>query len=210
MAGAVYTPSKFTLVDVSSAHGSDENAGCPSACVMMVSGVRVCDCVGVTPNRTGIILIDGVIPMLDVFRLNWAAQLYTATVTQDNWQIEFKFPENFMLRQVDLSLLFCPTRMIPNEGVLSISIYQSILFPTRLKALLLGNMSLSGYEQNCVDLIQISIPTNPASAYCQYLIQFSMDNVLGGIYIGEMVFSDDIISITSSKFSTVLLICNTS
>ena len=31
--GAVYTPGRFTLIKVSSAHGSDANADCPSACV---------------------------------------------------------------------------------------------------------------------------------------------------------------------------------
>ena len=55
---------------MSSAHGSDANAGCPSACVMIVSSVRVCDCVGVTTDRTGITLIEGVIPMLDVSQPN--------------------------------------------------------------------------------------------------------------------------------------------
>ena len=42
----MYVPSKFTLTDVSSVHGSDANAGCSLACVKMVSSVRVCDCVG--------------------------------------------------------------------------------------------------------------------------------------------------------------------
>ena len=87
---------------MSSAHGSDANAGCLSACVRMVSSVRVCDCVGVTTDRTGITLIDGVIPMLDVSRSNWAAQLYTATTIQSMLTIEFHFPVSFMLRRVDL------------------------------------------------------------------------------------------------------------
>ena len=38
---------------MSSAHGSDVNAGFPSACVMIVSSVRVCDCVGVTTDIAG-------------------------------------------------------------------------------------------------------------------------------------------------------------
>ena len=32
----------------------------------MVSSVRLCDCDGVTTDRTGITLIDGVIPVFDV------------------------------------------------------------------------------------------------------------------------------------------------
>ena len=200
MAGAVYTSSKFTLTDVSSAHGSDVNAGCPSACVRMVSSVRVCDCVGVTTDRTGIILIDGVIPMLDVSQPNWAAQLYTATSTQKNWEIEFQFSNRFNLRQVDLYLLFCPLQNIPNQGLISISIYQSILFPNGIKGLLLGNVSLSIEGSNCTELIKISIPAKSTSMYSVYLIDFFMENVLGGIYIGEIVFSDEVTLTFSSKF----------
>ena len=202
MAGAVYVPSKFTLTDVSSVHGSDINAGCPSACVRMLSRVRVCNCVGVTTNRTGITLIDGVIPMLDVSQINWAAQLYTATIIKSTWSIEFQFPDSFMLRQVDLFLLFCMVRNIHNQGFLSISVYQSILFPRAIKTQLLGNMSLSMERQNCAELIQISIPSNPTSVLHLYLIEFSMDNVLGGIYIGDIKFLDAIALITSSKCST--------
>ena len=93
---------------MSSAHGSDANAGCPSACVMVVSSVRVCDCVGVTTDITGITLIDGVIPMLDVSQPNWAVQLFITTTTHSTWSIEFYFSYSFMLRQVDLYLFFCP------------------------------------------------------------------------------------------------------
>ena len=49
-------PISFFFIYVFSAHGSDANAGCPSACVMVLSSVRVCDCVGVTSDRTGITL----------------------------------------------------------------------------------------------------------------------------------------------------------
>ena len=204
MAGAAYVPSKFTLTDVSSVHGSDANAGCPLACVTVVSGVKVCDCVGVTIDRTGITLIDGVIPMLDVSQLNWAAQLYTATTTQNSWWIDVLFPNSFVLRRVDLYLFICPTQNIPHQGVLSISIYQSLLFPRWTKGLLLGNVSLSMEGPNCAELIQISILTNPTSIfYNQHLIEFSMDNVLGGIYIGEIVFSDEVALTTSSKFPSI-------
>ena len=196
--GALHTPSKFTLIDVSSVHGSDANAGCPSACVRMVSNVRVCDCAGVTTDRTGITLIDGVVPMLDVTQPNWAAKLYTATVAKKNLLIDFKFPSSFMLRQVDLSLFFCPPQMIPNEGVISISVFQSLVFPQATKVSLFGNISLSVDGQNCVELINISISTNP-SMYDQYLIEFSKDTNLGGIYIGEVTFLDEVSSVSSKS-----------
>ena len=203
MVGAVYTPSKFTLTDVSSAHGSDANAGCPSACVRMLSSVRICDCVGVTTDRTGITLIDGVIPMLDVSQPNWAAQLYTATTTQNNWHIEFQFSEVFNLRQVDLYLFFCQSQMIPNQGLISLSLYQSILFPLGIKGLLLGNVSLSAEGQNCAELMRILIPAKSPLMYNKYLIELCSVNFFGGIYIGEIVFSDDIALITSSKFPSI-------
>ena len=196
--GAVHTPSKFTLTDVSLAHGSDANAGCPSNCLRMVSSVRVCDCVGVTTDRTGITLIDGVIPMLDVSQRNWAAQLYTATVIRNNLKIDFQFQESFVLKQVDLSLFFCPDQNIPNQGALSITVFQSILFPTTFKGLLFANITLPVEGQNCADLTQISISTNATSPYSQYLMEFSMENILEGIYIGEVSFSDEIAAINSS------------
>ena len=199
--GALYTPTKFTLTDVSSAHGSDANAGCLSACVEMLSRVKVCDCVGVTNDTTGITLIDGVIPsMLDILQTNWAAQLYTASTIYDNWKIDFLFEDNFLLRQVDLSLFFCPTQMIPNQGLLSIFVYQSILFPTANKGQFLGNISLSVDGQNCENLLNISILTNSELMYMQYFLEFTMENRLGGIYIGEVKFSDEVtLSSLSSK-----------
>ena len=162
---AVYTPSKFTLSDVYSIHGSDANAGCPSACVRMVSSIRVCDCDGVTTDRTGITLTDGVIPMLDVSQPNWAAQIYTATSNKNNWNIGFQFPVNFMLRQVDLYLFICPSQMTPNLGLISVRVYQNILFPGAHKGLLLGNVTLSVEIQNCENLTQIAILTIPSSVY---------------------------------------------
>ena len=204
--GALHTPSKFTLTRVSSAHESHANAGCPTTCVKMQSSVRVCDCVGVTTDRTGITLIDGVVPMFDDTQPNWAAKLYTATTTQDNLLIDFKFPSSFMLRQVDLSLFFCPPQMIPNEGVISISVFQSLLFPRANKGSLLGNISLSVNGQNCVELINKSIATNP-SMYNQYLIEFSMATNLGGIYIGELTFLDEVSpSSVSSKSGDIIYI----
>ena len=197
-AGAVYTPSKFTLSNVSSVHGSDANAGCPSACVRMVSSVRVCDCVGVTTDRTGITLINEDIPMLEVSQLNWAAQLYTATTNKINWNIEFQFPKHFMLRQVDLYLFFCPVQNTPNQGVLSVELYQSLLFPNRIKGMLFGNISLLE-GQNCAGLIQVAIPTTSTSTSKLYLLEFSMENVLGGIYIGEVVFRDERAAISSCR-----------
>ena len=199
--GAEYTPIKFTLTDVSSAHGSDANAGCPSACINSIT--KVCDCVGVTHDTTGITPIDGVIPMLDLTQTNWAVQLYTATTTRNNLKIEFQFPQNFMLRQLDLYLFFCPPRNIPNEGVLSINVYQSIFFPNAIEGLLLGNTTLSVEGQNCADIIQISILTNPSSSYLLYLITFSMGNVLGGIYIGEVIFFDQVTTSSVSGKSGV-------
>ena len=195
--GAVYTPSKFTLTGVYSAHGSHANASCPSACVRMVSGIRVCDCTAIATDTTGIALIDGIIPMFDVSQPNWAAQLYTATITKNNWVIDFQFPDSFMLRQVDLYLFFCPLRQIPHQDRLSIRVYQSVFFPTGFKGLFLGNNSLTMERQNCLNLTQISIPTIPISEFTQYVIEFAMEGVIGGIYIGECSFTGEITSVVS-------------
>ena len=194
---------------MSSAHGSDANAGCPSACVRMVSGVRVCDCVGVTTDRTGITLIDGVVPVLDVFQPNWATQLYTATTIQNNWGIEFMFPNHYILRQLEMYLFFCPDLNIPYQGLLSISIYQSILFPRGIKGLLLGNVSLSVEGQNYAERltrIYIQVPA-PISEHSLYLIEFLMENYLGGIYIGEVTFRDETTIISSKVVIAYSTIC---
>ena len=170
----------------------------------MVSSVRVCDCVGFTTDTTGITLTDGIIPsMIDDSELNWATQLYTATTNQDNWNIELKFPNSFMLRQVDLYLFFCPSQMIPNQGVLSIKVYQDVLFPHGFKGSLFGTITLNGERQSCADLTQISIPTNTSSVLSQYLIEFSMENILGGIYMGELNFLDTATTVTSSKIEFI-------
>ena len=188
---------------MSSEHGSDANAGCPSACVRTVSSVRLCDCVGVTTDITGITLIDGVIPMLDVSQTNWAAQLYTYTANMEQWNIAFQFLTEFMLRQVDLYLFFCPNQGIPNQGILSISVYQSILFPNAFKGLLLGNITLRE-GHNCVDLIEISIPTTTSSQYTLYLIEFSVEGTLGEIYMGELKFRDTAATATSPTTSATV------
>ena len=137
--------------------------------------------------------------MLDVSQPNWAAQLYTATTSQSIWSIEFQFSGSFTLRKVDLSLFFCPLRRIPNLGLISVRVYQSILFPEAHKGLLLGNVTLNVEIQNCADLTQIALPTSLSSVYTQCLIEFSMGNVLGGIYVGEISFRDEIPMIMYSK-----------
>ena len=159
----------------------------------MVSGVRVCDCVGVTTDRTGITLIDGVIPTLDVSQTNWAAQLYTATTIRSILRIEFQFQHNFMLRQVDLYLFICTVERIPNPvGLLTISVYQSIFFPVGFSGLFFGNKTLTMEESSCLNLTQISVFTNPLSIFSQYLVEFSTESILGGIYIGEVSFTGKI------------------
>ena len=78
-------------------------------------------------------------------------------------------------------------------------VYQSILFPTAIRGLLLGNVTLT--VQNCADLTQIALPTSLSSVYTLYLIEFSMGNVLGGIYVGEISFRDEIPMVMYSKLS---------
>ena len=198
-AGVEYVPSRFTLTDVGSANGSDANAGCPSACLRIQDSIRVCNCVGVTTDTTGITLIDGVIPMLDISQPNWAAQLYTATTVSTNLKIDFQFQVKFMLRHVDLYMVLCPVRHIPNQGLLSIGVYQSVLFPLGLRGPLLQNITLTMRAQSCENLIRISIPTNPMTLNFQYLIEVSMDDILRGIYIGEVNFSDESMTTVSSS-----------
>ena len=91
--------------------------------------------------------------------------------------------------------------MIPSEGLISVRVYQSIFFPRAIRGLLLGNVTLTVELHNCTSLIEIAIPTSPLSMHTQYLLEFSMENSLGGIYIGEISFRDEIAMVMSSKLS---------
>ena len=84
---------------------------------------------------------------------------------------------------------------------MTISVYRSLLYPvffppTGLPPL--GNVTLTS-EENCNSLTRIAITTRTDTAYTNYFIVFSSSITVGGVYIGEVKFSDQLISTSSCK-----------
>ena len=198
--GPFIRPTSFTLTGLSSQNGSDANGGCPQVCVM---SNRVCDCSGQTTDRTGITLINGIVPTFESdIPGAWASDLYTASASQNSYELGFQFDNTmaFALREVELYLFFCPTWTIPQQSV-TISVYRSLLFPMLFppsELPLLGNVTLTSDQQNCASLTRIIITTQTDAASINYFIVFSSSINVRGIYIGEVKFRDQPISTNSS------------
>ena len=198
--GAFIRPISFTLTEpLSSWNGSDANGGCPQVCAL---SNMVCDCTGQTRDLSAVTLIDDVVPTFqsDVPGA-WASELYTVFTSKNSYALGFQFGSMaFALRKVELHLFFCPSWRIPQLG-LTISVYTSLVFPsfnppTGLHPL--GNVTLTSDLENCVSLTRISITTQTDRAVTKYFIVFSSSTTIGGIYIGEVKFSDEHISTSSS------------
>ena len=201
--GTFIRPTVFTLTELLSQNGSDAHGGCPQVCVMSALSIMVCDCTGQTTDISGITLINDVVPTFETDVPGaWASDLYTVLASRNSYDLGFQFDINmaFALREVELYLFFCPTWIIPQES-LTISVYRSLLFPafqppSGLPPL--GNVTLTSDQQNCNSLTRIAITTQTDAAYTNYFIEFSFLTTVGGIYIGEVKFSDGPISTSSS------------
>ena len=163
----------------------------------------VCDCTGQTTDLSGITLINDVVPTFESDVPGaWASDLYTVLASQNSYALGFQFDINmaFALREVELYLFFCPFWNIPRQRI-TISVYRSLLFPDFLPPTglpQLGNVTLTSDQQNCASLTRVSITTRTDAAYTNYFIVFSTSTNLGGVYIGEVKFSDEPISTRSS------------
>ncbi len=190
--GTTYHPISYTLTGVSSMNGSDPNAGCPSVCKMTESNEKFCDCTGLLPYINGT-LIDGIIPTFDVIqRGTWASQLYTVDMTTTSYAIGFRFFSSFMLQEVELSIFVCTPWSIPRSG-LTINIHRSIVFPGFTSTTLIGSTTLTFLQVNCESLETIYISTSPTRDGSIYFIEFTNYATVGGIYIGEVLFRDQVI-----------------
>ena len=167
---------------------------------MSVLSIMVCDCTGQTTDISGITLINDIVPTFESDVPGaWASDLYTVLASGNSYALGFNNMA-FALREVELYLFFCPSWGIPQES-LTISVYRSLLFPafqppSGLPPL--GNVTLTSDQQKCNSLTRIVITTQTVAAYTVYFIVFSSSNTVGGIYIGEVKFSDQLISTSSS------------
>ena len=188
------------MTEISSQNGSDANGGCPQVCVM---SSMVCDCTEQTTDISGITLINDVVPTFESDVPGaWASDLYTIHTSSNSYALGFQFNINmaFALREVELYLFFCISWRIPQQG-LTISVYRSLLFPNFQPPIglpPLGNETLTDDQQNCNSLTRIAITTQTDVAYTNYFLVFSGSTIVGGIYIGEVIFSDEPISTRSS------------
>ena len=189
--GAIVRPIAYTLTGVSSNNGSDSNAGCPSVCRMTgASSERFCDCTGQLSHTNGT-LIDGIIPTFDVSqRGTWASQLYTADVTATSYAIGFRFSSSFMLQEIELTIFLCTPWSIPRSG-LTINIHRDFVFPGFTSTTPIGSTTLT-LQQNCESLETIYINTSPTRNGNIYVIEFNNSATVGGIYIGEVIFRDQV------------------
>ena len=197
--GTFIRPTSFTLTGLSSQNGSDANGGCPQVCVL---SNMVCDCTGQTADISGVTLINDVVPTFESDVPGaWASDLYTVHTSQNSYALGFQFDSTmaFTLREVELYLFICPSWGIPGQSV-TISVYRSLLFPDFLPPTgpPLGNVKLTSDLVNCICLTRISITTQTDTAYTDYFIVFSSSITVGGVYIGEVKFSDQLISTSSS------------
>ncbi len=208
--GATFHPISYTLTGVSSINGSDANAGCPSVCRMTsASNERFCDCNGLMSDFNGSI-IDGIIPTFDVTqRGTWASQLYTVDMTTHSYAMGFRFPSSFMLQEIELSIFLCTQWSIPRSG-LTINIHRGITFPAFIPTTTIGSRTLS-LQPNCVSLETIYITISPTRDGNIYFIEFTNSATVGGIYIGEVIFRDQVsqnpmCESIGSSFISVLII----
>ncbi len=197
--GATFYPAAYTLTGVSSINGSDPNAGCPSVCRMTsANNDRFCDCTGQLSDTSGT-LIDGIIPTFDVNqRGTWASQLYTVDATTTSHAIGFRFSSSFMLQEVELSIFLCIPWLIPRSG-LTINIHRGIVFPAFISTTPIGSTTLT-LESNCLSLKSIYITTSPTRDGNIYFIEFTNSVAVGGIYIGEVTFRDEVTQIQIGEY----------
>ena len=198
--GVVFQHIAYTLPDgLQSVNGSNSTGGCqPGRCVMMpISGTAIngCDCPTNTPVSG--ILIDGVIPSIDITqRGTWANELFTVNRNgQNSFMIGFQFSDPFFLRRVEVVYLDCP---IWGIGLSVINVYSSHLFPTFVTAAStnIGMLSLAeSPNQSCTSLRTVSIPLQPPTVSAEhYFIEFTFGGSsvrpINWLHLAEIRFSD--------------------
>ncbi len=204
--GATFCPAGYTYTGVSSENGSDPNAGCPLQCRMTGAiNIRFCDCTGIMSNSTAT-FTDGIIPTFDNSqRGTWASQLYTVDVTTPSYAIGFSFSSEFMLQEVELSIFFCTPWLIPRSG-LAVTIHRGIVFPGFVSASPIGNITLT-LQPNCRSLETIYITTSPTGEDRIYFIEFTSPVTVGGIYIGEVIFRNEVTQNQACKSVLNIVYC---
>ncbi len=112
--------------------------------------------------------------------------MYTADATTISHAIGFTFSSSFMLQEVELSIFLCTPWSIPRSG-LTINIHRGITFPR-----FIATSRTVTLQPNCMSLETIYIYTSPTRNGNIYVIEFNNSATVGGIYIGEVIFRDQV------------------
>ena len=206
-AGSFLTPNAYTLSGVMEVNGSNVNGDCPTECVVLSSGINICDCTDSTLGEEAInasVLIDGV-PTIDTSERNdsadefvWAAPLLTVNATSTgSVTLVFRFETRVVLCEVELYIFNCPAWGI---GADDIGIRNGATFPTFITEGFpsRGRVILTSDMQNCTSLTRVSIPLQMANSTSSYFIEFNSlpAGTIEWVHIAEVRFSDQCNSTT--------------
>ena len=199
MLGTLLTPNAYTLSGVMAVNGSNANGDCTTECVVLSSGMRVCDCTESTLEDEAItasVLIDGVVPTIDTSERNsadefvWAAPLLTVNTSTGSVTLGFRFQTRVALCKVELYVFNCPAWGI---GAEEITIHNGATFPQFIPGMFpsRGRVILIPDIQNCTSLTRVSIPLQMATSTSSYFIEInSVSGTIEWVHIAEVRFSD--------------------
>ena len=188
--GEIFLPVAYTLNNIMTNNGSNSSGRCPLNCIM--EGGVVCEC---TNGSTTGVVIDNNVPIIDNTTTEWASGIYTLSTSNSKVDIGFKFQQPIALKFIKLNIFFCTAWSIPTGGI-DIMVLHGQLFPYTARAYVIGNISLNRDLQNCYSFITVFVNISIVVNSTIYFIKFSGPTPLGGIYIGEVKFSDDLIKIS--------------
>ena len=185
-------------------NGSDADGGCPQECVGEASGIRRCDCIGISREGTITgVLIDGVIPTINISqRGNWASQIFTIQASIPSYALGFRFQSRVALQEVELYVLYCPAWQI---GATTINVYDSTTYPTFTRTTpSVGSVNLTSNMQNCENLTRVSIPLQTTLRVSSYFIEFTNPTLIHWLHMAEVRFSDQPIStVTTATYNPI-------
>ena len=181
---------------VTAANGSSAEGGCPSSCVGIDQVIRTCNCptfAGLPPEATTGVILDGIIPTLNMAQPNWATQLFTMQGVRNTIILSALFETQISLSEVDMYIFYCPSWGIAVEEIV---VHFASTYPPFVRLIdSLGNVSLSPEMENCGSLIRISIPLSFAPPTNIYAIEFTNPSLrlIGWMHLAEVRYSDRLI-----------------
>ena len=165
--------------------------------MMPISGTAVngCDCPTNIPVSG--VLIDGVIPSIDMTQHGtWASELFVVNRNgQESFLIGFEFSSSFLLRHVETTYFDC---LLLGTTFSTVNVYSSNIYPNFLSVASanIGTFSLvDDVNHDCSSLTTLSIPLQPLAAKQFYYIEFTFGgssvHPINWVHLAEIRFSDE-------------------